>query len=117
MLGGLYTYIINNFDKEDIKLLANALDKFYISDEKTEFSRPYNVILDLALKEEIKIALDNIEDEKLVKMSDEEYEKLVNYILEGLVNLTELWGDIYNYISMKKDEYFNEKEQEQWIDT
>lgn len=104
-LKGLYYYIVNNFNREDLSEFLENLQDYVINDNKNDFEGYSSTILDIAMREEIKNTLFNTKNEKLIKMRDKEFNEIASIIAYRLIYKNEsVWKHINKFISWELDD-------------
>lgn len=95
---GLYDYIINNLSNEGIANITRLLLN-YTKGKENKIDYFGTTILDIAMREEVKDILSNMENEKLATMSEEEFNDIVLTITYRLVYKNEsAWEDLSIFV-------------------
>ena len=111
-LKGIYSYIVNNIDDKDIKEFINYLQDYVYNGAMVEFEGYFSSILDIAMREEVKNILANMEDERLVKMSDDKFNELADTIAYRLIYKADnIWEHINEFVSWEIDDILESEEE------
>lgn len=96
----LYDYITTNLSSKGIADITKLLINYTNGKQDREHEYPTSV-LELAIRNEVEYRLDSIEDERLVNLSIEKYDELVNIITNAIVydcdSIWESFSDIVSY--------------------
>lgn len=107
---GLYDYIINNLSNEGIVNITRLLLN-YTKGKENKIDYYGTTILELAMREEVKDILSNMENEKLATMSEEEFNEIVLTITYRLVYKNEsVWEDLSNFVSWEVEDILENEE-------
>lgn len=106
----LYDYIINNLSNEGIVNITRLLLN-YTKGKENKIDYFGSTILELAMREEVKDILFNMENEKLATMSEEEFNEIVLTITYRLVYKNEsVWEDLSNFVSWEVEDILENEE-------
>lgn len=107
---GLYDYIINNLSNEGIVNITRLLLN-YTNGKENKIDYYGTTILELAMREEVKDVLSNMENEKLATMSEEEFNEIVLTITYRLVYKNEsVWEDLSDFVSWEVEDILESEE-------
>ena len=107
---GLYDYIINNLSNEGIVNITRLLLN-YTKGKENKINYYGTTILELAMREEVKDILSNMENEKLANMNEEEFNEIVLTITYRLVYKNEsVWEDLSNFVSWEVEDILESEE-------
>lgn len=114
-LQGLYAYIVNsNVSNEEIKEFIKYLQKYLENGNKFKFKERGTHILNVALTDEVKNILSNIEDERLINLSEDKFDYIANGIAYELVCYADnIWEHIDDFVNYTKEEYLRDLESEE----
>ena len=107
---GLYDYIINNLSNEGIVNITRMLLN-YTNGKESKITCFGTTILELAMREEVKDILSNMENEKLATMSEEEFNEIVLTITYRLVYKNEsVWENLNDFVSWEVEDILKSEE-------
>lgn len=110
-LKGIYSYIVNNIDDKDIKEFINYLQDYVYNGAMVEFEGYFSSILDIAMREEVKDILSNMENEKLATMNEEEFNEIVLTITYRLIYKNEsVWENLSDFVSWEVEDILESEE-------
>ena len=108
---GLYNYIINNLSNEGIVNITRLLLN-YTKGKENKIDYYGTTILEIAMREEVKDILSNMENEKLATMSEEEFNEIVLTITYRLVYKNEsVWENLSNFVSWEVEDILESEEE------
>ena len=103
-LTGIYDYIINNLSNEGIVNITRMLLN-YTKGKENKIDCFGTDILELAMREEVKYILSNMENEKLATMSKDKFNEIVLTITYRLVYKNEsVWETIKDFVSWEVED-------------
>lgn len=113
-LQGLYEYIVNsNASNEEVKEFTECLQKYLENGNTFKFKDRGTHILNVALTEEVKNILSNMEDERLVNLSEDKFDYVANGIAYELVYYADnVWEHIDSFVDYVKEDYLRDLESE-----
>ena len=107
----LYDYIINNLSNEGIVNITRLLLN-YTKGKENKIDYYGTTILELAMREEVKDILSNMENEKLATMSEEEFNEIVLTITYRLVYKNEsVWENLSDFVSWEIEDILESEEE------
>lgn len=107
----LYDYIINNLSNEGIVNITRLLLN-YTKGKENKIDCFRTTILELAMREEVKDILSNMENEKLATMSEEEFNEIVLTITYRLVYKNEsVWENLNDFVSWEVEDILESEEE------
>lgn len=107
-----YSYILHNIEDKDIKEFISYLQDYVYNGSMVEFEGYCNSFLDIAMREEVRDILSNMEDKRLAKMSDTEFNELADTIAYRLVYKAEnVWEHISEFVSWEVDSILESEEE------
>ena len=106
----LYDYIINNLSNEGIVNITRLLLN-YTKGKENKINYYGTTILELAMREEVKDILSNMENEKLATMSEEKFNDIVLTITYRLVYKNEIvWENLNDFVSWEIEDILESEE-------
>lgn len=112
-LQGLYEYIVNNVNDKDIKEFITYLQDYVYNGSVVDFESRGTHILDVAMTEEVKDILSNMEDERLTNLNEDQFDYVANGIAYELVNYNDnIWEHINDFVNYTKEDYLRDLESE-----
>lgn len=112
-LQGLYEYIINNVNDKDIKEFITYLQDYVYNGSVVDFESRGTHILNVAMTEEVKDILSNMEDERLTNLTEDQFDYVANGIAYELVYYADnIWEHIDDFVNYTKEDYLRDLESE-----
>lgn len=108
---GLYDYITTNLSSKGIANITRLLLN-YTKGKENKIDYYGTTILELAMREEVKDILCNMENEKLATMSEEEFNEIVLTITYRLVYKNEsVWENLSDFVSWEIENILESEEE------
>ena len=108
---GLFRFIINNYSRESIHDLKELLRGYFENGTLDKFEGCPTGILELAVRDEIESYLSCTEDERLVKLNEDEWRELILDISYKMVYKEDsLWESFHDYINWELNHYLHDKD-------
>lgn len=108
---GLFRFIVNNYSRESIHDLKELLRGYFENGTLDKFEGCPTGILELAVREEVESYLSCTEDERLVKLNEDEWRELILDISYQMVYKEDsLWESFHEYINWELNHYLHDKD-------
>lgn len=108
---GLFRFIVNNYSRESIHDLKELLRGYFENGTLDKFEGYPTGILELAVREEVESHLSCTEDERLVKLNEDEWRELILDISYQMVYKEDsLWESFHDYIDWELNHYLHDKD-------
>ena len=108
---GLFRFIVNNYSRESIHDLEELLRGYFENGTLDKFEGCPTGILELAVRDEVESYLSCTEDERLVKLNEDEWRELILDISYQMVYKEDsLWESFHDYINWELNHYLHDKD-------
>lgn len=108
---GLFRFIVNNYSRESIHYLKELLRGYFENGTLDKFEGCPTGMLELAVRDEVENYLSCTEDERLVKLNEDEWRELILDISYKMVYKEDsLWESFYDYINWELNHYLHDKD-------
>lgn len=108
---GLFRFIVNNYSREAIHDLKELLRGYFENGTLDKFEGCPTGILELAVRDEVESYLSCTEDERIVKLNEDEWRELILDISYQMVYKEDsLWESFHDYISWELNHYLHDKD-------
>lgn len=108
---GLFRFIVNNYSRESIHDLKELLRGYFENGTLDKFEGCPTGILELAVRDEVESYLSCTEDERLVKLNEDEWRELILDISYEMVYKEDsLWESFHDYINWELNHYLHDKD-------
>lgn len=108
---GLFRFIVNNYSRESIHDLKELLRGYFENGTLDKFEGCPTGILELAVREEVESHLSCTEDERLVKLNEDEWRELILDISYQMVYKEDsLWESFHDYVNWELNHYLHDKD-------
>lgn len=108
---GLFRFIVNNYSRESIHDLKELLRGYFENGTLDKFEGCPTGILELAVRDEVESYLSCTEDERLVKLNEDEWRELILDISYKMVYKEDsLWESFHDYINWELNHYLHDKD-------
>lgn len=108
---GLFRFIVNNYSREAIHDLKELLRGYFENGTLDKFEGCPTGILELAVREEVESHLSCTEDERLVKLNEDEWRELILDISYQIVYKEDsLWESFHDYVNWELNHYLHDKD-------
>lgn len=108
---GLFRFIVNNYSDECIHDLKELLRGYFENGTLDKFEGCPTGILELAVREEVESHLSCTEDERLVKLNEDEWRELILDISYQMVYKEDsLWESFHDYVNWELNHYLHDKD-------
>lgn len=108
---GLFRFIVNNYSRGAIHDLKELLRGYFENGTLDKFEGCPTGILELAVREEVESHLSCTEDERLVKLNEDEWRELILDISYQIVYKEDsLWESFHDYVNWELNHYLHDKD-------
>ena len=108
---GLFRFIVNNYSRESIHDLEELLRGYFENGTLDKFEGCPTGMLELAVRDEVENYLSCTEDERLVKLNEDELRELILDISYKMVYKEDsLWESFHDYINWELNHYLHDKD-------
>lgn len=108
---GLFRFIVNNYSRESIHYLKELLRGYFENGTLDKFEGCPTGMLELAVRNEVENYLSCTEDERLVKLNEDEWRELILDISYKMVYKEDsLWENFNDYINWELNHYLHDKD-------
>lgn len=108
---GLFRFIVNNYSRESIHDLEELLRGYFENGTLDKFEGCPTGILELAVRNEVENYLSCTEDERIVKLNEDELRELILDISYKMVYKEDsLWESFHDYINWELNHYLHDKD-------
>ena len=108
---GLFRFIVNNYSRESIHDLKELLRGYFENGTLDKFEGCPTGMLELAVRAEVENYLSCTEDERLVKLNEDELRELILDISYKMVYKEDsLWENFHDYINWELNHYLHDKD-------
>ena len=108
---GLFRFIVNNYSREAIHDLKELLRGYFENGTLDKFDGCPTGILELAVREEVESYLSCTEDERIVKLNEDEWRELILDISYQMVYKEDsLWESFHDYVNWELNHYLHDKD-------
>lgn len=108
---GLFRFIVNNYSRESIHDLKELLRGYFENGTLDKFEGCPTGMLELAVRDEVENYLSCTEDERLVKLNEDEWRELILDISYKMVYKEDsLWESFHDYINWELNHYLHDKD-------
>ena len=108
---GLFRFIVNNYSRESIHDLKELLRGYFENGTLDKFEGCPTSMLELAVRYEVENYLRCTEDERLVKLNEDEWRELILDISYKMVYKEDsLWENFHDYINWELNHYLHDKD-------
>ena len=108
---GLFRFIVNNYSRESIHDLEELLRGYFENGTLDKFEGCATGMLELAVRAEVENYLSCTEDERIVKLNEDELRELILDISYKMVYKEDsLWESFHDYINWELNHYLHDKD-------
>ena len=108
---GLFRFIVNNYSRESIHDLKELLRGYFENGTLDKFEGCPTGMLELAVRAEVENYLSCTEDERIVKLNEDELRELILDISYKMVYKEDsLWESFHDYINWELNHYLHDKD-------
>ena len=108
---GLFRFIVNNYSRESIHDLKELLRGYFENGTLDKFEGCPTGMLELAVRYEVENYLSCTEDERIVKLNEDELRELILDISYKMVYKEDsLWESSHDYINWELNHYLHDKD-------
>lgn len=108
---GLFRFIVNNYSRECVHDLKELLRDYFENGTLDKFEGCPSNILELGIRNEVESYLSCTEDERIIKLKEDEWRKLILDISYQIVYKEDsLWESFHDYIGWELNHYLHDKE-------
>lgn len=101
----IYTYLVNQVEDKEIKELITYLKDYVYNGSFVEMECEDEHILAKGIKYEVQAELENTESETICKLTDEQFDKLVNDVTNDVMQDGYIWEQVHMAINEYASKY------------